>query len=223
MIRLQQRLERRLDQRIRLTITDNRVVMFSFRQIPREGLRVRLHHMFLDADACTLDALVQYMRNKDANSRRSVQEFVKANRRKIRRKNQKRRKDPAGLAKGRVYDLNSIYADLNERFFRGRVRAHIQWGRHVRRKRRNSIKLGSYSELDRRIVISPTLDRRSIPKYVVEWVVYHEMLHDLLGFEVVNGVNYAHTPEFRRREQRYPHYHRACEWEERNIDKLLRS
>ena len=58
---------------------------------------------------------------------------------------------------------------------------------------------------------------------MIEWVVYHEMLHALLGFQVVNGVNYAHTSEFRRRERRFPQYARASAWESRNLDMLLDS
>lgn len=214
------KLERRLRRRIDLTITDNRVVMYSHGRKGRR-LRVRVHHMFLEAGSEELDALALWIRRKDPEARKILNAYVRENRYLIRERWEERDPDPGGLARGEVYDLHRIYSDLNRRFFNNRVKARIQWGPRISRRRRRSIKLGQYIEEDRRIVISPALDRRSVPRYMVEWVVYHEMLHDLLGFKVINGVNYAHFPEFRRQEQQYPHYRRATDWEERNLDKLL--
>jgi hypothetical protein len=123
---------------------------------------------------------------------------------------------------GRVHDLPTIYSELNDRYFAGRLNASIGWGRnaHVRR-RRQEITLGCYVVEDRKIRIHRALDRAFIPRWFVAWVVYHEMLHAFLGVEEKNGRQYAHTRTFRELELLFHDHERAAEWERRNLWRLL--
>src|SRR3712207_8543596 len=47
-------------------------------------------------------------------------------------------------------------------------------------KKRNTIKLGSYSAIERLIRIHPTLDAEWVPRYFVSYIVYHELLHHVV-------------------------------------------
>ena len=98
----------------------------------------------------------------------------------------------------------------------------ITWGKPTSGKNRRSIQLGCYVERERLIRIHPCLDQAFVPHYYVAWVIYHEMLHELLGVEVVNGRRCVHSEEFRLMEECYPDYERAVAWEKKHINRLLR-
>ena len=69
--------------------------------------------------------------------------------------------------------------------------------------------MGHYNFMTDTVMLSLTLDDARVPAYVVDYVMYHELLHKQLGVNVVNGRRYAHTPEFRSAEQAFPHYEAA--------------
>ena len=83
-----------------------------------------------------------------------------------------------------------------------------------------TVRLGSYAPLHRLIRVHPILDRASVPAYVIEAVVYHEMLHHVLGSVRRGGRNYVHTPDFRRMEQAFPPARRAARWLDRHLPAL---
>lgn len=95
--------------------------------------------------------------------------------------------------------LPDIYAEVNRRFFNGQVQvARIGWG--VRRSR---IRLGHYDPVHHTVTVSPVLDSAEVPRFVLEFIVYHEMLHAV--FEGVGAAGH-HPPEFRRAERAHPDY-----------------
>lgn len=203
-----------------LSITDNRHSMISH---TREGgvHQVRLHHMFLDAPARTIDALARYLANGDRDASIELGHFIEANSARLSR--QRRHVRP--VTRGKHHDLLAIFKDINEKYFGGEVSAVITWGRHGRRKgtSRNSIKLGSYAALDKLIRIHPVLDRAWVPRYFVSFIVFHEMLHHVMPGSRGVGRRLLHPPEFRLREAEFRKYARAMEWERKNIGRLLRA
>jgi hypothetical protein len=139
---------------------------------------------------------------------------------------------PTLRAEGRCFDLQKIRDRLNDQYFENRVEVAIGWGkspappRRQKRRRRQSIHLGTFRPLPAgpeqgTIRIHPVLDREEVPLYVVESVVHHEMLHADLPATVVRGRRRLHTPEFRRREALYVHYHQARAWIDAHLDHLL--
>lgn len=68
---------------------------------------------------------------------------------------------------------------------------------------------GKYFSKPPRIVINRRLNSTKVPGWVVEAVLYHELLHHHLGIPVINGRRRAHTREFREAEQRYPLFEEA--------------
>ena len=131
---------------------------------------------------------------------------------------------PVGVA----LDLREVFADLNERYFEGRLAAGITWGKSAvnsrcGRRRSASLQLGSYSYEDRLIRLHRVLDHPEVPRYVVEAVVYHEMLHADMPPEIRGGKRMFHTPEFRRRERLYRNLTRAERWIGENMPALLRA
>ncbi len=131
---------------------------------------------------------------------------------------------------GSLIDLREIAGDLNQRYFGGRLKVRITWGKatgetahNCRRGATASLQLGSYSYEDRLIRIHRVLDRQDVPRFVVESVVYHELLHADLPPVTHNGRRYFHTPEFRRRESEFRHFEKADLWVRENLQLLLRA
>ncbi len=209
-----------------LAITDNRSAIISH---ARDGgvLRVRLHHMFLDAPARVQAALVRYVVRGDRDASSLVGQYIEDNAARLARRS---RAVPL-VTKGQRHDLLAIFEDLNERYFDGGVNALVTWGRAGRRPRdgtggrarRATIKLGSYAALDRLIRIHPALDRRWVPRYFVAHVVFHEMLHHVIPHGRGLGRRTLHPPEFLAREREFRHYERAITWEKRHLARLLRA
>ncbi len=243
-----QSLERRLKSAgpgrpVVLSITDNRHSIIS--HSTKNGvLHARVHHMFLDAPPRVVDALVRYVARGDRQASLVVGHYIEVNGARLAR----RRPRAIPLhAKGDSHDLLAIFRDLNERYFGGACTALITWGRRTRRKRgqpRDSIKLGSYTNLERLIRIHPVLDKPWVPRYFVAFVVYHEMLHHMIPsargttraprttvatIASARGQRHApqrrvlHPPEFLERERGFRNYERAIEWERRHIARLLRA
>ncbi|MCA9601505.1 MAG: hypothetical protein KC417_05760, partial [Myxococcales bacterium] len=124
--------------------------------------------------------------------------------------------------RGTHHDLALMFHELNEAWFESKVDARITWGAVPAKKRRRSIRLGTYAEREHLIRIHPALDQAWVPDYVVRTVVHHEMLHAALPAVIVGDRKIFHTREFRRRERAFPEFERATAWEDANIDRLLR-
>jgi hypothetical protein len=127
--------------------------------------------------------------------------------------------------RGRHFDLKEIFDDLNRRFFDGSVRAFVTWGRRTRASRRNrSIHFGSYNWERRLIRVHPALDRGFVPRYFLESIIFHEMLHAHLGVSAgKDGRRNAHSALFRRLEHSWPGYERARRWEKAHLHRFLRA
>ena len=109
---------------------------------------------------------------------------------------------------GRVYDLKTIFDEMNRAFFSGRVRCRIGWGRaRVRRNGRNrakSIRFGSWNPTTGTIRVHPILDDPLVPASFVRYIVFHEMLHVVVPVAQRNGRRYSHSAEFRALEKSFP-------------------
>jgi hypothetical protein len=177
--------------------------------------------MFADADPVITRALALYIADNDRGASRTLGDFIDANTERVRGR---ARRTPLQLVvtAGDHHDLRAIYDDLNRHYFDGKIDAAITWGpRTGRARRRNSIKMGSYSVEDRLIRIHRSLDRAFVPRFFVEWIVFHEMLHQVHDIKVRNGRREFHTKAFLADEARFEHYHEARAWERRHLDALL--
>jgi len=67
------------------------------------------------------------------------------------------------------------------------------------------------------IMINPILDNKKVPRYVLEFIVYHEMLHAAIDMELQNGRRRIHSKEFKKRERMYKYYHKAVAWEKQKL------
>jgi hypothetical protein len=208
--------------RVTVVLTDNRYTMISVRRVPKDRrYEVRLHHMFADADPVITRALARYIADNDAEASKVLGDFIDQNSGYVKGR---ARRQPTQLiyTAGEHHDLRAIFDDLNVRYFGNKIDAAITWGQRTGRpRRRNSIKMGSYSVEDRLIRIHRSLDRAFVPRFFVAWIVFHEMLHQVHDIRVKNGRREFHSKEFLADEAMYEHFDQAKSWERRNLDALL--
>ncbi|MEJ2697253.1 MAG: SprT-like domain-containing protein [Candidatus Sulfobium sp.] len=208
---LQHHLQHALGERISLTVTDNSTSMIS--SCRKKGvLFVRLHGMFLTADVHVIDEIVKFLRNSRCKTP-LIRRYIKENSGLL------KARPPRTVSvktQGRHHDLSEIFSRLNDDYFGGGISARITWG--TRKRGRAAVRLrtlGSYSRHTHTIRINPVLDSKSVPRYFVEFVLYHEMLHADVGTEKKGGRRIVHSRSFREREMLFADYERALAWEKK--------
>lgn len=103
-------------------------------------------------------------------------------------------------ARGRCYDLDAIFEDLNRRFFGGmQARPRLSWSQS---RARNL--LGHYDPAHNAIIVSRIFDHPAVPRYAVEYIVYHEMLHLRHPVKLNGSRRCVHSADFRAEEKRFP-------------------
>ncbi len=103
-------------------------------------------------------------------------------------------------ARGHFYDLDSVFEDLNTRFFHGLMaRPRMSWSQTKTRRI-----LGHYDPAHNAIIISRIFDHPAVPSFVVEYIVYHEMLHLKHPVRLRGSRRCVHSPEFQAEEKLFP-------------------
>jgi hypothetical protein len=175
--------------------------------------------MFRYAPDAIWGALLAYLAGTDATARDTLRTYIHRQQHLIR---PAPKRQPRSLpAQGRYHDLAAIYSELNQTYFTNRVRARITWMRRPPQRPRTSIRFGAYDHSCQLIRISRLLDQPFVPQYVVASVVFHEMLHQLIPRQRLNGRWSVHPPAFRRQERQFPYYQRAQQWQRHHLARLL--
>jgi hypothetical protein len=107
--------------------------------------------------------------------------------------------------RGRHYDLEEIFERLNARYFGGTIaRARMGWSPH----RSRSI-LGHYDSAHGTITVSRWFDSPAAPRYLLEYLMFHEMLHIKFPVERDGHRRVVHSRAFREAEKKFPDYEKA--------------
>jgi len=108
-------------------------------------------------------------------------------------------------AKGHAYDLEAIFDDLSSRFFHGLLaRPQMTWSRDHARSA-----LGHYDPAHNAIVVSRVFDDPRVPRYALEYIVYHEMLHLRHPVRLRGSRRCVHSAEFQEEEKLFPRLEEA--------------
>jgi predicted metal-dependent hydrolase len=110
-----------------------------------------------------------------------------------------------GSAKGIVYHLEELFDELNHRFFHGLLaRPRITWS-PIRSRR----SLAHYDPAHNTIVVSRIFDHPLVPRYAIEYILYHEMLHLKHPVKMHGSRRCVHGKEFQAEEKLFPQLHQA--------------
>src|SRR5436190_19552422 len=111
---------------------------------------------------------------------------------------------PLGIAEHHYDRLASLADEVHRTYFFKYPALPVRWGQQISRKRRRSIRLGSYNHVTTEIRIHPLLRAASVPAYVLESVIHHEYLHHILGPH--------HNRRFHANERKFRYYRESQEW-----------
>jgi predicted metal-dependent hydrolase len=117
-------------------------------------------------------------------------------------------------AQGQHFDLKKMFEELNRRYFAGQLqKPHIDWSARSWRRQ-----FGCYDPGPNQILLNRRLDHPRVPQCVVDYVLYHEMLHVKHPTRRSGCTLVSHSREFREEEKRFPEFERA----RRLLDRLAR-
>lgn len=184
---------------------------------------IRLHNMFKNAPEHVLDAILKiYTRftrkNTRAACRKIVRDFITQNQHRIvcKPKTCKVLPDPIG----KVFNLGEIYDNLNIKYFSSRLDVHITWSNSP-----NKRLMGTWKDtgLEKNLIrINRLLDTKKVPPYYINYLVYHEMLHEVFKQKMVNGRIQRHPKKFKKLERNFPLYEKACEWQKKHLSNSIK-
>ena len=182
-----------------------------------DRLLIRVSDLFVDAPQPVIQALAVillaklYRRHVTGEIHDVYRRFVVGSeiqeRARLARTERGRAPRPA-LPYGRWQNLESRFDRLNALYFSGALeRPRLTWSRTKSRRI-----LVRYDATHRTIFVSLLFDSQHIPDFVIDYVLYHEMLHIKHPSRAEDCRLVAHTPEFRAEEKRFESYSKATEW-----------
>lgn len=131
-------------------------------------------------------------------------------RRKIHQIRQTRGRKVLSSPQGAHYNLEEVFAQLNRDYFGEKLeKPTLSWSKMVSRTR-----LGHFDPSHQVIVISRILDLPDSPRVLLDYVMYHEMLHIIHPVELDGNRRKIHTKDFRTEERKFPEFQK--------IQKMLR-
>jgi predicted metal-dependent hydrolase len=175
----------------------------------REGrLLVRLSDLLEGAPEAVLKAIAHillakmYRRPIDRGQAARYRKYVASHEivRKTHLVRQMRGRKQLRSPRGHFYDLDAIFEHLNTRFFHGLMaRPRMSWSQTKTRRI-----LGHYDPAHNAIIISRLFDHSGVPPYVLEYIVYHEMLHLKHPVRLRGSRRCVHSAEFQAEEKLFP-------------------
>jgi len=106
---------------------------------------------------------------------------------------------------GVVYNLQDLFDRVNQEYFEGRLDApRLLWSERV-----PSLEFGHFEPATDTVRLSRRLDSAAVPRFVLEHVMRHELLHRVLGAERRGDRRRYHSARFRREEKTFREYQEA--------------
>ncbi|HPU84363.1 MAG TPA: hypothetical protein PLE60_03365 [Candidatus Latescibacteria bacterium] len=121
--------------------------------------------------------------------------------------------------RGAVYDLQEVCERVRNRYFDDPPDppSSLAWTDSLTYRM-----FGLYSSVRDRITISRSLDSPKVPGYVIDYVMFHELLHKKHGIGWAAKQRTMHTSRFRRDEQAFPRFQAAQEFLNRLSSQMRR-
>ena len=178
-----------------------------------DRIQIRLSDMLSDAPQEVLLALLIILfcklesKTLPKSQKRLYKEYVnsEAMRRRIRKKRKERVKKDLVGSLGKHYDLKESFSRINKKYFESELQLpNLSWS-----KKRTKTRFGHHDEALYTIVISKTLDDPKVPRFLLDYIMYHEALHIRHKTQFKNGRRRMHTREFQADEKKFSQRERA--------------
>lgn len=219
-VQLQEELCRRCGFQVQLFLTNNRRRMVSARNKGRGMVEVRLQRIFLDAQSEVLDEIALLLSGKKTE-RIALRRFIDERFEECAPEMRQRRIPSPESSRSSHHDIEAYARELNATYLNGRSTARVVWGRRSSRRARRSIRFACYDPERNLVIMNRKLDNPDIPAYFVEYVLFHELLHEVLGIgEREDGRRDIHGSLFKLMESTFPDFEKACRYEKELCKRL---
>jgi len=134
-------------------------------------------------------------------------EYAKSNRTRARVNRIRRHRVRPGAAgpQGRHFDLVQLFDEFNQKYFDNQLaRPQVGWSNRAWRRQ-----FGCYDPGPNQILLNRRMDHPAVPQFVVEYVLFHEMLHVKHPTRRSGCTLVSHSREFRAEEKLFPDFDRA--------------
>ncbi len=192
-------------QHVHLTLTRNRHSMIRFHRTSPRDCTLRMHEQFTRAPDNVLHDLAAFIVHKDPVAWKRVAAFARTI--EVDPKTEKPKRNQPRKTKGRYFDLKRELELVRTRYFTNSPEAEITWGilRKSRRRKRRSIRFGSWHENEKLVRIHPLLDQNWVPIEFIHYLIYHELCHAVAKPETSeSGRNRIHHRAFKDLESNFP-------------------
>lgn len=224
---LRQYLSQATGRPVRLRINDNTHSMISTgRDGSGPGIRLSLHRSFLEADDHVIRAIAQFVAGPTDECRRVIRSWIsKMESARLAQPRAIPARNVAGTPIGKHHNLAQLGQAVNLQYFAGQIVFRIIWGKTIKAgKSQRHVTLGTWNHRQRIVRIHPMLDHPNVPRYFLDFVLYHELTHAAVPSRISpSGKMQHHGEDFRQREEDFPQFTLAKLWEQKWIGALIRS
>lgn len=186
--------------------------------------RLRLHHIFFFSNEKVIRSLVRYLNGKARpDDNEIIRHYLSNNSRRssIDDLTNRRVKGCYGSV-GMQFDLDEILRDVMRKYTGEVENILITWREPSKGSR--SITWGTYRRLEDGglIKINALLDKLEVPRYVVESVVHHELVHHFVPTKVKNKRRVIHGKRFKEILSVNPNIKKADKWIKSYSKKIMK-
>lgn len=122
--------------------------------------------------------------------------------------------------RGSTWDLKEVFDTLNRRWFDSALSSLLRWGAVASKTSYEITRKDDNGNPWHCITIAGTYNHPDVPRFAIEAIMFHEMLHIHIPPRKVHGRNSIHGPDFREKERAFPHYRKWVTWERRHFHRL---
>lgn len=203
-------IKKRMKTPVIFRINDNRTTMLSVKW-ESHCTKVSMHRIFLDAPKEVQEAVKNHVTTVNSSAGPIVRAYIQ---KKIQELDYSEiLNDERLISKGVIYDLQELYQKINCEYFSSELDLKITWFGKPKIPGGQRITFGLYQAPLKLVKVHKMMDNVLFPKYVLEFVIYHEMLHHVVPPQFDQaGKNSIHGKEFKRREKQFVKYKQASAW-----------
>lgn len=197
------------DRPLRVEFVPSTSTLVSLRTYADGSRILRAQHVFRGAPHPVAEAIVRlYLGRPRRDQRRALSHLVHAWHH--REAPPPPSRCPSRHVRALHHDLEGVLTRVNGAWFGGSLDVDISlsprparrtMGRHERRAPRSLI------------LVNPLLDHPEVEPWYLDFLIYHECLHEVVRPRLSGGRIEVHPPEFRARERRHPDFERVRDYE----------
>jgi hypothetical protein len=123
---------------------------------------------------------------------------------------------------GNKFDLKEIFTGINASYFDNKIKAYLRWGIPGSTTSYQTVRRSKDGSCWNLITIADIYNHPRIPRFAVDAVMFHEMLHIAIPPYRKNGKNVIHGKEFKEAEKLFPHFEQWRIWENNELKLILK-